>query len=124
MAEQGVQGKLIWHEIYSGDPEAARKFYTELIGWGTKTMDMGSGQTYTMFTRGGEDVGGFLPVQNGQPAAWLTYIGVDNVDDTCTKAATLGGKVVAPPMDIPPGRMAVLQDPAGAMFALFTPKGG
>ena len=82
MAEQsqsgnGVQGSLIWHEMYSGDPKAAGKFYTDLLGWGTRQMDMGGGNQYTMFTKGGEDLGGFMPVQDGQPPHWLVYMGVD-----------------------------------------------
>ena len=76
-----------------------------------------------MFTNGGQDHGGFMPVQNGQPAQWLVYIGVSDVDGSCGKVADLGGTVVTPPMDIPVGRMAVVQDPAGATFALFAPKG-
>jgi uncharacterized protein len=32
----------------------------------------------------------------------------------------LGGKVIAPPMDIPDiGRFSIVQDPQGATFALF-----
>ena len=123
MAEQGIQGNFIWHEIYSGDPAASEKFYTDLLGWGTKKLDMGPGQSYTMFTQSGNDLGGFMPVQDGQPPHWLVYMGVEDVDATAAKAASLGGKVVAPPMDIPPGRMAVLQDPTGAVFAVFTPSG-
>ena len=123
MAEQGIQGSFIWHEIYSGDPAASKGFYTDLLGWGTKEMQMGPDQTYTMFTQGGSDLGGFMPVQDGQPPHWLVYMGVDDVDGTAAKAESLGGKVLAPPMDIPPGRMAVLQDPAGAVFAVFKPSG-
>jgi predicted enzyme related to lactoylglutathione lyase len=37
------------------------------------------------------------------------------------KAPTLGGKVLMPPMDIPTvGRMAVIQDPQGAVISIIT----
>ena len=58
----------------------------------------------------------------GAPPHWLTYIGTPNVDETAVQAASLGGKVLRQPGDIPTiGRFAVLQDPQGAVFAAFTP---
>jgi predicted enzyme related to lactoylglutathione lyase len=47
------------------------------------------------------------------------YFAVANTDDTVKKAEQLGGKVMAPAMDIPQGRMAVLSDPDGAAFAII-----
>jgi predicted enzyme related to lactoylglutathione lyase len=47
------------------------------------------------------------------------------VDSTCSQAQGLGARVVKPPADIPNvGRFAVLSDPQGATFAVFTPGGG
>lgn len=123
MSETGVQGSYIWHEIHTGDPGQAKGFYTELVGWQTRDMDMGGGETYTMFTHNGDDHGGMVRLQGGGSPHWLVYIGVDDVDATCAKARKLGGKVTLDPMEIPVGRFAILQDPAGATFAVFTPKG-
>jgi predicted enzyme related to lactoylglutathione lyase len=53
------------------------------------------------------------------PPHWLNYIGTPDVDATVRQAVELGGKVVTPAADVPRvGRMAVLQDPQGAMFAV------
>jgi predicted enzyme related to lactoylglutathione lyase len=53
------------------------------------------------------------------PPHWLNYIGTPDVDATVRQAVEFGGKVVTPAADVPRvGRMAVLQDPQGAMFAV------
>jgi predicted enzyme related to lactoylglutathione lyase len=51
------------------------------------------------------------------PALWGCYVTVDNVDQTLEKCLSLGGRVMVPPMDVPNvGRMAVIQDPQGAVI--------
>ncbi len=53
------------------------------------------------------------------PPHWLSYIGIPDVDATVRQAVELGGKVVTPAYDVlSVGRMAVLQDPQGAMFGV------
>jgi hypothetical protein len=56
----------------------------------------------------------------GVPPHWLIYIAVDDVDAAAPKAEKLGGKILAPPFDVmDAGRMAVVQDPTGAVFCLW-----
>jgi predicted enzyme related to lactoylglutathione lyase len=58
------------------------------------------------------------------PAHWLVYVGTPNVDATCTQAQALGARICKAATDIPNvGRFAVLADPQGATFAVFTPSG-
>ncbi|MCH8843049.1 MAG: VOC family protein [SAR324 cluster bacterium] len=123
MADQSHLGTFIWHEINTSDPGGAKSFYSDLTGWKTHEMDMGPAGKYTMLQNGGSGIGGITPA-DGQPAHWLMYIGVDDVDAAVKKAEALGGKAAVPAMDIPVGRFAVLTDPAGARFAVFTPKSG
>jgi hypothetical protein len=54
------------------------------------------------------------------PPHWSVDFWVGDLDGTAEKAADLGGKVVAPPYDIPgtPLRQAVLADPQGAAFSV------
>ena len=53
----------------------------------------------------------------GVPPHWMLYIQVDSADDAAAKAEKLGAKVLAPAFDVMDvGRMAVLQDPTGAIF--------
>jgi hypothetical protein len=54
------------------------------------------------------------------PAAWVAYFAVADTDATVAKATELGGSVIAPPFDMPYGRMAVVADDQGAVFAVMT----
>ena len=118
------QGEFCWYELGTRDIAAAVKFYTELMGWGTLSHDMGEHGVYYIFQKDGQDMGGGYqmkgPQFEGVPPHWMPYVWVDDVDATVAKASELGGKVIAPPMDVPNiGRMAFLQDPQGAHFAIF-----
>ena len=58
----------------------------------------------------------------GTPSFWLPYFLVANVDASTELARSLGGSVHMGPQDIPnTGRFAVIVDPQGAVFCLFTP---
>ena len=123
-----IRGSFVWHELMSTEPVAGQEFYKALVGWDTMVMPMGEA-AYTMFTAGGAPAAGVreLPEEAkamGAPPHWLQYVGVEDADATAAKAKALGGQVYVEPMDIPTvGRMAVLADPQGAVFAVFTPLG-
>ena len=89
-------------------------------------MDMGPPTgIYTMFNAGEEGVGGTVPLDSSQgiPSHWVSYITVNDVDQTCDRTKELDGQVIQDPFDIPNvGRMAVVQDPAGAVFSPFKDK--
>jgi predicted enzyme related to lactoylglutathione lyase len=51
----------------------------------------------------------------------MSYVAVDDVDDSARRVGELGGKVVVPPVDIPNvGRFCVISDPTGASISLIT----
>lgn len=115
-------GTFCWSELATGDTESARAFYSAVIGWDTKTEDMGQTK-YTEWLVDGRSVGGMMPIlpEWGEiPSHWLHYISVEDCDAAVEKAGSLGGALVSPAMDIPNvGRMAVLEDPQGATFAVI-----
>jgi predicted enzyme related to lactoylglutathione lyase len=116
------RGLFVWHELNTTDVEAADRFYSKLIGWKTSAWD--PNPSYKIWTMGREGRGGLYAIHEepgavAPPPHWLTYIGTPDVDATVRQAVELGGKVVTPAYDVPSiGRMAVLQDPQGAMFAV------
>jgi uncharacterized protein len=113
-------GTLTWNELITTDP-AAVKFYEQVLGVTTSTMDMGTGE-YTLFHVGDQMVGGGTPPpMEGVPNHWHVYFAVDDADATAAKATELGGSVVVAPFDSPVGRMAVLADPQGAVFSIIKP---
>jgi predicted enzyme related to lactoylglutathione lyase len=117
-------GALTWTELATRDPEAAKRFYTSLFGWKEKTST-GGGMTYTEFSAGDQPMAGMMEmnaqmVSMNVPPNWLTYFQVADVDATANNATRLGGKLTVPPMDIPnTGRFSVIQDPQGAVFAIY-----
>ena len=121
------RGRFVWYDLMTTDPEAAKSFYTQLVGWGTTVFE-GAGQPYTMWTNGETPVGGVgeLPEDDktaGAPPHWIAYVLVPDVDETLSKATKLGGGVRVPGMDIPTvGRFGILSDPQGATIAAFTPE--
>ena len=118
-----MHGQYVWYELTTPDVDAAKKFYPRFTGWGTQRFD----DDYTMWTTGGRPIGGLAHLsddrrQQGVPPNWLAYVESDNVDATAAKAASLGGRVVHGPEDIPGGgRYVVLEDPQGATFGALKP---
>ena len=122
-------GTHTWNELSTRDVIAARVFYEGLVGWGYSEMDMGELGTYhvALVEGKGEDpsnagIMDMLPVYPDEvPAHWDVYFNVDDTDAAAAAATSLGGSVVAGPMDAPVGRFAYLADPEGAVFYILTP---
>ena len=56
----------------------------------------------------------------GLPSQWMIYITVANLDRSMENCRNRGGKVISGPREMPGyGRYCVIQDPAGAVAALF-----
>jgi hypothetical protein len=115
-------GSLIWNELTVRDPTAVSSFYERVFGWTGETTPMGD-MEYTTFHRDGEQVAGMVQMTDAWPpeipAHWMVYFAVDDVDAAAARAAELGGAVSVPPTEIPVGRFAVLNDPAGAVFSVI-----
>jgi uncharacterized protein len=114
-------GALIWTELMTSDIDAASKFYAALYGWSIDAESVGE-MTYTMFSVGERPVaGGMKSPMAGIPPNWGPYFAVDDCDATVDIAKGLGASIFMGPEDGPPGRMAALADPQGAVFSLLTP---
>jgi predicted enzyme related to lactoylglutathione lyase len=125
MSNAEVLGRFIWHELLTTDTAAAAAFYPKVVPWRTASSSMPG---YTIWMAGQTQIGGLMALPSdgsSTPPHWLVYIGTPNVDATLSQAQGLGARVVKAPADIPNvGRFAVLADPQGATFALFTPGSG
>ncbi|MEU0838515.1 VOC family protein [Streptomyces sp. NPDC005962] len=117
-------GALIWNELNTSDREAASAFYAEALG--IETVPMEGAEGYFALTVNGRTVGGLQNIPAGAPARtpphWLAYFSVENTDRTVAKLSAEGGTVLKPPFDMVAGRMALVQDPQGAPFALIAPQ--
>lgn len=122
------RGRFVWYELMTTDPTAAETFYTQLTGWTTKKGDIAD-QRYTEWVNGETALGGLMQLpdeakEQGAPPHWLAYVAVPSVEETLQQAQGLGAKKLMGPMEIPTvGRIAVIQDPQGAVIAVYTPVG-
>jgi uncharacterized protein len=114
-------GAFCWNELLTSDPAAALAFYQGVFGWTHAAMDMGPMGTYHLLKRGQKESAGLMKqMMEGAPTAWLAYVSVADVDASTKRAASLKAKVFSEPQDIPNiGRFSVIQDPTGAVVALF-----
>lgn len=114
-------GHFHWNELITNDLEGAGKFYTGVFGW-EKVEHPDSPRPYQLFQQEGEDVGGMMPcTQPGIAPQWLAYVKVEDTDGIAAKAVKFGGTILTQPFDVQGvGRIAVLKDPQGAVFGVFT----
>jgi uncharacterized protein len=111
-------GTLSWAELATSDADAAKAFYTRLFGWEYEDNPAGEeGQIYSMALGDGDHVAALF--KDG-PANWMPYFGHDDVDRLVGEIEGLGGKLYMGPAQLPNGRIAVLADPQGAVFAVWT----
>ncbi|MDB5033928.1 MAG: hypothetical protein JWQ98_1169 [Chlorobi bacterium] len=119
-------GTFCWWELGTTDQNAAKQFYGELFGWNHVDMPMGPDSVYTMLQREGHNIGALYQLgaqQAGAPAHWLPYVSVANADEAIGKVDSLGGTTMQPAFDVMDvGRMGLLQDPDGAVLAVWEPK--
>jgi uncharacterized protein len=112
-------GALAWNELASKDPDAAASFYSELFGWSTEPIE-GAEMPYLIIkNHEGWNNGGIRPVQGPEPSYWLSYFGTEDFDSGYAKVAELGGRQLMGPMDIGAAKIGIVQDPQGAVFALY-----
>ena len=115
-------GVPCWVDFSSPDIDATVNFYAELLGWDVpESENPEETGGYRVANVGGDSIAGLMPaMQEGQPAAWQTYIAVEDADATAEKVTQAGGQVIAEPMDVMElGRMAVFTDPEGAFIAVW-----
>jgi predicted enzyme related to lactoylglutathione lyase len=118
-------GTFCWVELGTTDSEGAKKFYSGLFGWTPDNRQVSPDMVYTMLNLDGKNTGALYQLDaekqsQGIPSHWLSYAAVTSADESATKAKELGATIIAPPFDVMTvGRMAVIQDPTGAVFALW-----
>jgi predicted enzyme related to lactoylglutathione lyase len=139
-------GTWSWSDLNTRDMDASRDFYSAVFGWEADTTEEGGYAmlrrpgygdfleqsdpdlrkrlTAEKAPPGFEDVVGWMVQMTSEqfsddtPSHWGITFGVEDTDATVDRAGELGAKVLVPPMDVPPIRLAVLADPQGAVFSV------
>ena len=121
------KGRFVWYELMTTDPEGAKKFYTNVVGWGAEQYGEPSPDMppYDMWLTANGPVGGVMELPPdakaaGAPPHWTAYVSVPDVDESLKQAEAMGAHAIVGPMDVPGiGRFALIADPQGATINLF-----
>jgi len=108
-----MKNPVVHFEILGKDGEATQEFYSKLFEW---ELNIDNPANYGMVTgpESGGIGGGIGPAPEGSPGHVTFYVEVDDLQAYLDKAESLGGKTIAPPMDVP----------GGVSLALFADKEG
>lgn len=116
-------GSVCWNELTTRAVPESLDFYRAVLGLDGVHTPSGDMDYYELRV-GGRGVGGLMPMvgemwPDEMPNHWMVYFAVADADATAARCTELGGTVPVPPMDIPPGRFAVLTDPQGGHFSIL-----
>jgi predicted enzyme related to lactoylglutathione lyase len=126
MAEQKrpTPGQIGWIDLTVPDAQALCAFYQHVTGWTPSPVAMGGYSDYCMTPEGGEAVAGICHARGenaAMPPVWTIYITVRDLEESVRRVTERGGKVRVPARNMEAGRYCVIEDPAGAVAALFEP---
>lgn len=125
MADTPPVGSISWIDMTVDDADGLRDFYKAVVGWETDDVSMGDYADYVMKApASGEGVAGVCHARGSNadlPGGWLIYITVADVEQSAAKVSELGGKVIVAPRGLAGGRFCVIEDPGGAIAALYQP---
>jgi hypothetical protein len=119
-------GRFCWVDLAAADEAAAHGFYGRLFDWTTRVHRLGDG-SFTRFCLADEEIASVYQLSrrhrnHGVPSHWTPYVAVADAERTAARAAALGATVVVKPFDVPGiARIALVEDPIGALFGLWEP---
>jgi hypothetical protein len=121
-------GKIGWIDITVDDAPRLRDFYARVAGWKPEAVGMGDYSDFTMTMPGnGEPAAGICHARGSNaelPPQWLIYIVVPEVEESAKACTELGGRLLVQPRALAGGLFCVIEDPSGAVAALYQPAPG
>ncbi len=120
-------GTISWTDLTVENADEIRNFYSYVVGWKFEFVSMGEYSDYCMLTPNTKKTVAGICHASGinadLPPQWMIYINVANLEKSVENCLKLGGKIIAGPQKYSgSGEYCVIQDPAGAVCALFEPK--
>ena len=126
-------GTIGWQDLTVSNADEVRDFYSQVVGWEPEQFEMkddsGDYADYSMKISGdGQPIAGICHARGSNaklPPVWLIYITVADLDHSIAQCQEHGGKVLDGPRGMGGyGTFAVIEDPGGAVSALFQPPSG
>jgi len=124
------QGKFVWPDLVTTDPDVAVGFYTKLFGWTSEKVSRGQ-ESYIILSHAGQPVAGVAHRPAGpdskaaKGARWVGSIAVTDINQVVSAVTASGGRLLFAPKDLAGrGWQAVVADPEGSIFGLVVPPAG
>ena len=109
-------GRPVVHfEIGCRDSKKTQEFYTQMFGWNITEAGPAA-----MIAQVAPGIGGHITALGHEPYRYTTfYVDVEDVAAYLKKAESLGGKTLVPPVEIPTGTFAWIEDLEGNTIGLW-----
>ena len=121
-----AQGEFIWCDLATFDVDQTIEHYKALLGWDLVPEKFSDGSRYYFASSSGEVTAGVYEMpdefrDDDMASFWMSYVAVDDIIDACALVRELGGKVLMGPASFGRGAaIAMIEDPTGAIFSLFS----
>ena len=122
-------GEWIWSSLLTRDADTDAAFYQSVFGYDVFDANNDDGNdddvhvdhvVLSSDNYARASINTFSDAHGNRHPHWLNFVRVTNTDEACTRAAELGGRVlVEPHIDRRGERIAIIADPAGAVFGLM-----
>ena len=117
-------GQIGWIDLTVPNAVGLRDFYQDVVGWTPSGLDMGGYEDFMMTPPNSETaVAGVCHARGSNadiPPVWLIYLMVSDLDESVRRCEVRGGKLRRPIATMGgTGRYCVIEDPAGAVSAMF-----
>jgi hypothetical protein len=107
---------IVYFEIGCRDRPKTQRFFTDLFGWHIQE----NGPAGVIDTSSQRGIPGHITSLGHEPQHYtMFYVEVEDVQAYLDKAVALGGKVLVPPVKIPPGTFAWFSDLDGNTIGLL-----
>jgi uncharacterized protein len=116
--DQPMPHPVVHFEIGCRDSVKTQEFYKKLFDWKIEAMGPAA-----MIAAEAGGITGHITALGHEPQHYtIFYVSVDDVAAYLEKAKALGAKTLVPPVDIPSGTFAWMQDPEGNTVGLWKNK--
>jgi uncharacterized protein len=117
-------GTIGWVDLTVPNASEVRDFYKAVVGWTTSDVAMGDYSDFCMHpSADAPPVAGVCHARGPNadlPSQWMIYLTVADLDASIAQVKERGGRVLAGPKNMGgQARYCVIQDPAGAVAALY-----
>ena len=117
--------RISWCDLTVKNADQVRDFYENVVGWKPVAVSMGEYSDWSMIhPDAGDGIAGVCNAKGVNadiPPQWLIYVTVPDLEKSIENCKALGGKVIVGPKSMGgKARFCVIQDPAGAVCALYS----